>query len=66
MVLVQAITQWDQQISEGAFLFLCSLSIFTLSQYEFLLNKSSKHMCMKIYLTHCVQLRAKSKEVVDT
>ena len=34
-------------------------------QYEFLLNKSSKHMCMKIYLTHCVQLRAKSKEVVD-
>ena len=65
MVLVQAVTQWDQKFSEGAFSFLCSLSIFTLLQYEFLLNKSSKNMCMKIYLTHCVELSAKSKEVVD-
>ena len=64
MVLVQ--TQWDQRIPEGAFLFLWYfLLIFILLQYKFLLNKSSQHMCMKIYLTHCVQLRAKSKEVVD-
>ena len=35
-----------QIISKGAFLFLCT---FHTSQYEFLRNKSSKHMCMKIY-----------------